>query len=347
MDNISEQLRIVELGDSAITQYINSRTTFDELERARRELLEFRGSMFWKQQAARPNDYLIRARSPNAQKSLGPRSPENEAIYAKFSEGKARAEGRVTDLEKELKLCEARNRGYEVGHTPELIVNILNRLNAAGLGDHLMVIGSNALYAYESAAFVRIQDVVLQTKDVDLLWDNRKHLRLAVQQELSDKGMLGLLQKVDPSFRLRADQPFTAINARGFEVDLVRQVSRTPKEKADPAMRRLSEVEDDFWASEIKSAEWLLSAPRFSQMVVSATGKMARMPTVDPRAFAQAKMYLADKPTRDPGKKRKDYSQALVVAQIVMRYLPALEFDALRVFPQAIAQRLRDAGLDL
>lgn len=347
MKKESEHLRIVELSDSAITQHINSRTAFTELERTRRELLDFRGSMFWRLLAQRPQEYLIRTMPNKAQKSLGPRGSETEAIHAKFTTGKAQAEARVKDLEKELKLCEARNRGYEVGHTPELIVSILNRLNDAGLGKHLTVIGSNALYAYESAAFVRIQDAVLQTKDVDLLWDNRKRLSLSTQTELSERGMLGQLQKVDPTFRLRDDQLFTAINSRGFEVDLVRPVSRTPAEKADVSMRRLSDVEEDFWVSEITSGAWLLSAPRFSQMVVSASGKMARMTVPDPRAFALAKMYLADKPTREPGKKQKDYTQALVVTQMVKRYLPALEFDALHVFPQRIAERLKAEGMEL
>jgi hypothetical protein len=335
-------MQLVPLSDSAISQYINSRNVFEELERTRRQLLDFRGTMFWKHQEGRPQDYLIRATSRNSQKSLGARSAQTEAMYTKFTQAKAQTQARVKDLEKELARCEARNRGYEVGRTPELIVKILAQVAAQGLAEHLTVIGSHALYAFESAGFVRIEQALLQTNDVDFLWDNRKRLSFEVREGLSEKGILGMLQKVDATFALHAERMFTAVNSKGFEVDLVRRKAKDSAEKQDRARRRPSEVDEDFWPSEITTGEWLLSAPRFSAMVVSASGKMARMNTVDPRAFALAKMYLADKPTREPGKKMKDHSQAMVVHRLIQEYLPALSFNDVKTFPKPIFDRLTE-----
>jgi len=60
---------------------------------------------------------------------------------------------------------------------PALAVGVLQVIETAGLGEHFTVVGTHALYAYESAAGVRIAQGALATQDVDLLWDARKRVR--------------------------------------------------------------------------------------------------------------------------------------------------------------------------
>ncbi|MNV96223.1 hypothetical protein D3C71_1912030 [compost metagenome] len=72
------------------------------------------------------------------------------------------------------------------------------------------------------------------------------------------------------------------------------------------------------------NAEQLVSAPRFSAVVVGTTGHMARMNTVHPLAFVRFKRWLAQRPDRDPLKSGRDSLQADTVEELVRDYLPQL-----------------------
>jgi hypothetical protein len=61
-----------------------------------------------------------------------------------------------------------------VGRTPNLVISLLEEIRKAGLQDHLLVIGTNALFAYEAHVGVRFNGDVTTTGDMDLLWDSRK-----------------------------------------------------------------------------------------------------------------------------------------------------------------------------
>ena len=89
---------------------------------------------------------------------------------------KTTAESRLASLKAELatqvRLC----RALRVGRIPSVMLRILNVLEDASVGLHFMVIGTHALYAYETAAGVRIQESAMATRDVDLLFDTRQRL---------------------------------------------------------------------------------------------------------------------------------------------------------------------------
>jgi len=132
--------------------------------------------------------------------------------------------------------------------------------------------------------------------------------------------MLKLIQKVDPTFKIRDDLKYTAVNSKGFEVDIIR---REPKD-GDPHPLRLTEEDDGFLAVPAKNAGILLDGPRFSAIIVSTTGHMARMNTVSPLAFAKFKRWLAAQPDRDTMKRQRDILQADMVEELVDQYLPHL-----------------------
>lgn len=294
-------------------------STFTEWERSVKESAEVRGGMYWKHQGK--TDYLIRTSPSNSQRSLGPRSLETETIYGKFTERKASAEKRVKNLVVQLGMHKRMNRALFVGRAPQMLVDILAMIDRAGIVEHFTVVGTHALYAYEAAAGVRIESGdVLATKDIDLLWDTRKRIQFSITMEAAGYSMLGLLRKVDSTFRLRRDQLYTAVNDKGFEVDIIRRESA----EGDPHPLRITDAEDDFWVTQAESAAELLNAPRFSAMIVSPSGDMARMITISPIAFARFKRWLAAQPTRDPMKRSRDTLQADVVEQIVAEYLPHL-----------------------
>jgi len=292
-------------------------STFTEWERSVKESAEVRGGMYWKHQGK--TEYLIRTSPSNSQKSLGPRSPETENIYGKFTERKASSEGRVKNLAAQLGVHKRLNRALFVGRAPQMLIDILAMMNRVGIAEHFTVVGTHALYAYEAAAGVRIESGdVLATKDIDLLWDTRKRIQFSTTMAVAGYSMLGLLRKVDPSFRLRRDQLYTAVNDKGFEVDIIRRETA----EGDPHPMRITNAEDDFWVTQAENAAELLNAPRFTAMIVAPSGDMARMTTISPIAFARFKRWLAAQPTRDPMKRSRDSLQAEVVEQLTAEYLP-------------------------
>jgi hypothetical protein len=100
---------------------------------------------------------------------------------------------------------------------------------------------------------------------------------------------------------------------------------------------------DDLVAAEIRNLQWLISSPKFSQIVIGEDGYPAAMVTPDPRAFALHKLWLSTQTDREPIKKRRDKNQALAVFQLVVQYLPQYPFnpDELRMFPAEVAEMLK------
>jgi hypothetical protein len=201
-----------------------------------------------------------------------------------------------------------------------LIVQILRRLSEARLGEHFRVVGTHALYAYESAAGVAFDNEAVATRDIDLLWDVRRRMAFATALSRVDSSMLGVLRKVDATFKVRNAQKYTAVNQDGFEVDILRRM----KHAQDPHPIRMSDDEDDFWAAQAPRAQELLDAPGFSAVIVATDGDMARMNTLDPSALARFKRWMSGLPDRDPLKRRRDALQAQLVENVVRDYLPHL-----------------------
>lgn len=317
MKDIRKTPYFVELNDDARRQFIDSNAAFQAMEAARQAALEVRGGMYWKR--AGKTDYLIRTSLSNSQKSLGARNVETEAIFEHFTARKATVEQRESDLRESLVRHRKMNRALGVGRVPALVVGILNMLQSANIAEHFTVVGTHALYAYETAAGVLIMDsAALQTRDVDLLWDTRKRLQFITQMQIQKSSMIGLLQKVDPTFSIRQDQRYTAANSKGFEVDILRREAI----EDDPHPVRLSDDEDDFWVTQAKNAGMLVSAPRFSSMIVSTSGVMARMNTISPLVFCQFKRWLAQQPDREAMKRSRDLRQADLVEALIEEYLP-------------------------
>lgn len=311
---------LAELQENQLRELVNARATWSNFQEARRDALQVKGSMVWKEVGG--HSYLIRKSAKGAQKSLGPRGPDTEEMFASFQARKERAEARLRAMK--LRLDEQRklNRLYRVGRTPNVVVRVLAALEAAKLADKFMVIGTHAMYAYETAAGVLVESSALATRDLDLLFDARRRVAfLTSLQHGEDQSLIKVLQKADPSFRVMRDQLQTARNDDAFEVDIIRRASRD----GDPHPMRMSDDEDDFWAAQIDQGEKILSGRRFEHLVVGATGEMATMRTLHPLDFVRLKLELSQRPQRDPLKAPKDRMQAEVVRQLWDEYLCHLE----------------------
>jgi len=210
--------------------------------------------------------------------------------------------------------AERLNKALKVGRVPTPVIDLLQTIDDTELGEHFIVVGTHALYAYETAAGVRIVQGALATQDVDLLWDARKRMRFITDLGKLDSSMLGVLQRADPTFQRKEGQNETAINAKGFEVDFLR---RQP-EGDDPHPFRFSDDEDDIWPVQAVRASVLTTARRFDHVVVSATGRMALMRTISPMAFVEFKRWMAKEAQhRAETKRRRDLRQADIVQKLM------------------------------
>lgn len=300
------------LSDNAARQVIDSTTVFDEFMRVKAQALPYTGGMYWKREGA--YEYLVKTYPNNRQSRQGPRNAETEKTYEDFTTRKQAVESRLQSLRSALIEAERMNKALKAGRTPAIVVSLLQALEAAGMGPHFTVVGTHALYAYETAAGVRIVQGALATQDVDLLWDARKRVQFFTDLGRTQTSMLGVLQRADPTFQRMEDQKETAINAKGFEVDFLR---RQP-EGDDPHPFRFSDDEDDLWPVRAERASVLTNAPRFEHLVISATGRMALMRTIAPQTFVEFKLWMAEKAkNRIALKRRRDQRQAEIVQKLL------------------------------
>jgi hypothetical protein len=286
-----ENVNLVELSEAQTRQYIDAESAWRALQDARLAATEVRGSMMWRTQNGRR--YLIRVAATGGQTSLGPASPENEQIYERFMARKTAVQSRQSQLQEVLQQHIRLNRALRVGRVPNVVVDALNALARAGLQNHFLTVGTHALYAYETACGVRVQTEATATQDIDLLLDTRKYLQFASTMQRLDTSLLSIFQKVDKTFVLREDQKYTAVNASGFEIDVIRRSAQTGA-GTDPHPDE-----------------------RFSQMVVATNGNMATMHAPAPESFVRIKTALGQQRDRDPLKSRKDSLQARVVTQLL------------------------------
>lgn len=317
---------------------VNAQQAYSAYRDVLSALDQYRGGMHWK--TAKGRQYLFRSR-PGSSKGqvVGPRNPHTEAILADFRTSRLKAQKRRDGLRDKLRDNARYVRAAHLGRMDRVSAGILRVLDRGGwLDSGIWVVGSNAMYAYEAASGVILGNDVLQTEDLDLLFDARKSLTLAARK---GPGLLASLRKVDKSFDAIQAGHFRATNDQGFMVDLIKPLPRPPGK----IERRKPDVDGgsdrDWLAAEIEGLDLLFNGPAFDQIVMASDGMGVRMRVPDPRFFAAHKLYVSGRPDRSPLKSRKDRVQAEAVVQMVREHLPDLSLEAPET--KAIPKSLRDA----
>ncbi len=319
MTSNSEKDRFVELSEAQLRQLSDAQAVLRNARAARLEAQEVRGSMRWKVVGGK--SYLLRVSTTGAERSLGPQSDSTQAMFDAFHGRKSAAQARLAAMRQRVDEMRRLNRAYQVGRVPTVVVRCLNALEDAGLAQQFLVVGTHALYAYETAAGVRVQSGAMATQDLDLLFDvTRLRAFTTLLKRSETRSLIAVLQRADKTFKVRRDKLETAVNDAGFEIDVIRRMQAD----GDPHPLRLSDDENDFWAVQADQGGPMASAPKFAQMVVSAQGEMATMHTLHPLAFVRLKTALSQRPGRDPLKAPKDRLQAQTVQALWDRYLQFL-----------------------
>lgn len=301
----------------------------------------YRGTMHWSKTGNR--EYL-RRRYSTRWENLGPRTPETEQIKAAYTEQRQRLRQRVTRLNNRLKEREKVLVALGLGRVPGTAAQVLRKLDEVGLlGRQLFVVGTHCLYAYEARSGVLFEPSLTATQDVDLLWDARRKLSIAVLDKVRPEGVIGLLRKVDHSFDSRPGH-YRAVNDDGFYVDLVRPMH---PDEARHAAEKIADVDHDMVASAIVGLQWLVNAPKFDQIAIGFDGRPLWMSCIDPRVFALHKLWMSKQDDREALKRKRDAAQARAVASVAVNYLN-LPFSAkaLSALPIDMVQCAKDLAAE-
>jgi len=327
----------VELNSDQRREAINTQQRFQAWRDAYARQQACRGSMVWSQ--TKGHSYLMRVAydklGKRRQSSLGPLGPETERIKAEFERARDEAADRIKHLQPVLARQAGVNRVLGLGRVPLTGARIIRSLDTSGLlGAGIRVLGTNAIYAYEAAAGVRIDSGLTSTEDVDLLLDSRSAMSFVAFDDIEAASLLRILQRVDRSFE-RTRQEFRAVNKEGYLVDLIKPLRNPPwivettKVGDDPA---------DLAAVEIAGLAWHENAPAFESTCIDERGEPLRIVTSDPRVFVAHKYWLSKREDREAIKRRRDGEQAKVIATLVATHMPQLRYawDEVRMLPKEL-----------
>ncbi len=268
-------------------------------------------SMHWVKRA--DTEYLaVKSGSFDPGTTIGKRDGTTEAQLIGYDEKKTALRARITSLNAVVSERASLYRKMRLlPAIPDQQAEILRELDIAGkLENDLMVVGTNAFAAYELACGARFPVGNEETEDFDLAWCRPKLLSKA-QTPSSRKTLFAILKSIDSTYEINRRKPYQAVNAKGYEVELLAAPSRhpLPAEEAFNPMASLIEQ------------EWLLNGTPISNVVATIRNRACPLHVPDPRWMALHKLWLAEKPDRKASKKSKDARQGEVLLDAVRWFL--------------------------
>jgi hypothetical protein len=333
-------MRFSELENDQRRQLIDAQQLFSVWREAAKEFRHsYQGSMHWRRKSG--TDYLYRI-YPDHETSLGRRSPETEQVKSSYTEQRTSLKQRVTKTRNRIEKMAVVNRAYRLGRMPLAAAKVLRELDEAGvLGRSAFVVGTHALFAYECMAGIVFDGALTATTDLDLLWDVRKRLTLAVVDGEPDS-VLGILRRADKSY-VSKSAPFRASNDAGFMVDFIRPERANESYASDPSLT----AADTMAAQSIAGLQWLVNAPKIEQIIIAEDGRPLWVSSIDPRVFALHKYWVSKQTNREATKRTRDAQQAIAVAALATQYLQ-LDFKAkeLSAIPKALTELAKTVQAD-
>lgn len=286
--------------DTQLRALIDLQDAYEATLRLWADLDRHAGRMNWKTISGR--DYLYHVHGhEGVGRSLGPRSPDTEARYEAFRSGKQETKAQLAATEPDLRRAAAVYVAVGLPVADSWAAKLFQHLDREGLmGRRVLVVGTNAMPAYQIEAQQRMATRIHATRDTDLAWRG--------EGNAGDAVLWPAIREFDPTFRINAERPFQAIGRGSRELELLAAPSVVDTLKAEPFQPITDLIEQ----------EWLLMGEPLRQVICSLDRTPCGIAVPDPRYFALHKAWLSKKPGRDPRKAPKDMTQA----QLVWRWLP-------------------------
>jgi hypothetical protein len=324
VDNIflpftDEQLRVAA----------NLAQRYDAWLEAVRRLESMPSSMFFAPRGDR--EYLIVKRhSRDNGTSEGVRDESTEQRLAEYRAERDAAQQTVAGTEPLLAENVSLYRTLRLPLTMPKPGRLLRELDIAGLlGTDVMAVGTNAFAAYQIAATARFANISDETEDFDLAWCRGSGISLA-QMNANQPRLMEVLRRVDRSFRINRARPYQALDADGYPVELL----------VAPSLFKTMPRDDEFSpTATLPEQEWLLQGRPIRHVIVARDGRPAPVFAPDPRWMALHKLWLSQKPERDPTKRPKDKQQGEILLKAVVERMQSsypVDTDFVMDLPQEL-----------
>lgn len=308
------------LNDEQLRAAINLADAYESWLPLARAAPAYRDRMAWKTISGRQYLYRVRDRQGNAA-SLGPRSPDTEALYDQYRAARADLRDRVARLNPALEQAAAVYRALRLPMIDSYAARLMRELDLRELlGPVVLAVGTTATAAYQLEAACLFDRPAHATRDIDLTW--------VAEHRPASPVLWEALKTLDDTFVVNTERAFQARNRDAREVELLAGVERAAAAAAEP-LRPLPLPEQD----------WLYRGNPLRRIVCGLDATPCALTVPDPRWFALHKRWLADKPARDALKKPKDRHQAEAVWQAVCGRMPHYPVD--RSFADALPPALR------
>ncbi|WP_431286031.1 GSU2403 family nucleotidyltransferase fold protein [Roseateles chitinivorans] len=258
--------------DAAAKQILDSTRVYREYARAKREAERYQGSIFWKKVGA--YEYLAQKVQGKVTYS-GARSPETEREFKEFKQRQDALKQRLRKLKLSVESCQRLNKAVRAGAVPTSVVDVLRRLEEAGLSEASVVLGTPALFAYGQPAGVRLEEVSSPAHG-NVVEEAKHHLQVLVHASES------AVQAALPSLKDDVDLCVAHAGGGGERTYYLFEFKFHSKHAAQKCIAK-----DAHWRTvATEMAQSLEHAGKFEQVVIGKTGAMATMRTLDPKFFA-------------------------------------------------------------
>lgn len=285
-----EQARVIVNLDQAYQVWMESLRTLNEMPY----------NLRIKEISGREYLYEVTDRRGNM-KSKGPVDPGKQAEFDKYKAEKAELKDRLARSKETLGEQASLYRALRLPMLPAEAGKVLREADRLRfLGEQAMVVGTNALIAYALEANGFIRDAPDTTLDFDMALTG-------AEADEKRPTLWKVLKEADMTYSVNTERPFQARNAKAYEVEILAAPSRIGGQLAQDRPRPIP----------LPEQEWLLNGRRIDRVVGVRDGEAARMVVPDPRWFALQKLWMAQKPERNPQKKPKDHKQGLALLDAV------------------------------
>lgn len=297
--------RVIANLEMAYTQWLDAQQAY----------LGLPSTMFW--QSKKGKDYLaFKSVAGQAGTTMGARSAKTESTLEAFTSSKSELKSRIHAADQLIRDRVAQYRALRLPVLPDRQAEILRKLDAEGLlRNDLMVVGTNAFAAYELLCNAKFPVGNEETEDFDMAWCRNTRVSLAsiAPSQAADNrpSLFSILHGIDNSFKINPQKRYQAVNRDGYEVELLAAPSTHPLPKNESFDPMTSLVEQ----------EWLLKGNPVSYVIATVRGRACPLYVPDPRWMALHKLWLAQKPERNPVKKPKDERQGNVLLDAIRYFL--------------------------
>jgi hypothetical protein len=303
-------LKIDTYTDEQRRTLLNLDQYYSAFKDAERTLRHLGNPLHWKTVNGKDYLYEIIDSRGNA-KSRGPRSPDTEQRHAEWHQTRDRRNGAKEAISEVGRMY----RALRLGSISPEAASILREADIRGMmGRAFIVVGTNAMPAYEIEAQARIGSGLDETQDFDMAWVGSLEL---LEAGKTQSPLWDILKAVDSTYTINQERSFQARNAKAYEIELLVAPSRVATLVAGDKPAPLA----------LPEQEWLLNGTFVDHVVCARDGSPARIVAPDPRWFALHKLWMSDQEKRNPLKRPKDRKQGERLLNAIEEFMPHYRMD--------------------